>query len=108
MDPATIGATPYPFTGDGDNVVDKPRYDDGKVWINKTQYFADVPEVSWGFYIGGYQPCASLPLRWAKDAPAANGRKVRTSARRPDKHAAPAANDGLFTLHRGVKYRLYG
>jgi predicted helicase len=63
MDPATIGPTPYPFTGEGDNVVDKPRYDDGKVWINKTQYFADVPEVSWGFYIGGYQPAQ----KWLKD-----------------------------------------
>jgi predicted helicase len=63
MDPATIGPTPYLFPEEGDNVVDKPRYDDGKVWINKTQYFADVPEVSWGFYIGGYQPAQ----KWLKD-----------------------------------------
>ncbi|WP_246156519.1 type ISP restriction/modification enzyme [Aquicoccus porphyridii] len=63
MDAATIGPTPYPFTGEGDNVVDKPRYDAGRVWINKTQYFADVPEVSWGFYIGGYQPAQ----KWLKD-----------------------------------------
>jgi hypothetical protein len=39
MDAATIGATPYPFTGNGNNVVDKPSFEDGKVWINKTQYF---------------------------------------------------------------------
>ncbi|WP_227287457.1 type ISP restriction/modification enzyme [Boseongicola sp. H5] len=63
MDPATIGQTPYPFTGDGDNVVDKPSYADGKVWINKTQYFDNAPEVSWGFYIGGYQPAQ----KWLKD-----------------------------------------
>jgi predicted helicase len=67
MDPATIGPTPYPFTGEGDNAVDKPRYDggpeSGKIWINKTQYFADVPPVSWGFYIGGYQPAQ----KWLKD-----------------------------------------
>lgn len=63
MDAATIGPTPYPFTGEGDNVVDKPRFEDGKVWINKTQHFADVPEVSWGFYIGGYQPAQ----KWLKD-----------------------------------------
>lgn len=63
MDPATIGATPFPFTGDGDNVVDKPRFGDGRVWINATQYFDSAPEVSWGFYIGGYQPAQ----KWLKD-----------------------------------------
>lgn len=63
MDPATIGETPYPFTGEGDNTVGKPRYEDGKVWINKTQYFDNAPEVSWGFYIGGYQPAQ----KWLKD-----------------------------------------
>ena len=63
MDPATIGQTPYPFTGEGDNVVDKLSFADGRIWINKTQYFADAPEVSWGFYIGGYQPAQ----KWLKD-----------------------------------------
>ncbi|MCC5983939.1 MAG: N-6 DNA methylase [Rhodobacteraceae bacterium] len=63
MDPATIGPTPFPFMGEGDNVVDKPRYEDGKVWINPTQYFDAAPEVSWGFYIGGYQPAQ----KWLKD-----------------------------------------
>jgi len=63
MDPATIGQTPYPFAGEGDNVVDKPRFDAGRVRINRTQYFADVPEVSWTFYIGGYQPAQ----KWLKD-----------------------------------------
>jgi len=63
MDPATIGPAPYPFTGESDNVVEKPRYEGGRVWINKAQYFADVPEVSWGFYIGGYQPAQ----KWLKD-----------------------------------------
>lgn len=63
MDPATIGPTPYPFTGDGDNVVDKPRFENGRVWINATQYFDGAPEVSWGFFIGGYQPAQ----KWLKD-----------------------------------------
>jgi len=27
-----------------------------KVYINDTQYFDNVPEVAWNFYIGGYQP----------------------------------------------------
>ena len=63
MVPAAIGATPYAFRGDGDNVVDKPHHDGGKVWINGTQYFDAVPDVSWGFYIGGYQPAQ----KWLKD-----------------------------------------
>jgi len=63
MDPATIGPTPYPFKGEGAAVVDKPRFDGGKVWINATQYFDNAPEVSWGFYIGGYQPAQ----KWLKD-----------------------------------------
>jgi predicted helicase len=35
----------------------------GRVWINDQQYFADVPEVAWNFYIGGYQPAQ----KWLKD-----------------------------------------
>jgi Type ISP C-terminal specificity domain len=63
MEAGAIGATPYPFRGDGDGVVGKPRYEDGKVWINPTQYFEGAPVVSWGFYIGGYQPAQ----KWLKD-----------------------------------------
>lgn len=63
MEPAAIGDTPYPFKGEGDNVVDKPRHEDGKVWINKTQYLDATPDVSWDFYIGGYQPAQ----KWLKD-----------------------------------------
>lgn len=63
MEPIAIGATPYPFKGDGDSVVDKPRYEDGRVWINATQYFDATPEVAWGFYVGGYQPTQ----KWLKD-----------------------------------------
>lgn len=53
--------TKYPIGGD--NVVDKPLYKDGKVYINETQYFEGVPEVAWNFYIGGYQPAQ----KWLKD-----------------------------------------
>ena len=63
MEAAAIGPSPFPFNGEGDNVVVKPDFKDGKVWINKTQYFADVPEVSWGLHIGGYQPAQ----KWLKD-----------------------------------------
>lgn len=63
MDPTTIGSTPFPFSGEGDGVVGKPHYEDCKVWINATQYFDNVPEVSWVFCIGGYQPAH----KWLKD-----------------------------------------
>ena len=35
----------------------------GNVHINENQYFANVPEVAWNFYIGGYQPAQ----KWLKD-----------------------------------------
>ena len=53
--------TQYPI--DGDNVVGKPKYTDGKVYINDSQYFDNVPETAWNFYIGGYQPAQ----KWLKD-----------------------------------------
>lgn len=53
--------TQYPM--DGDNVVGKPKYKDGKVFINDTQYFDNVPQVAWEFYFGGYQPAQ----KWLKD-----------------------------------------
>ena len=78
--------TQYPI--DGDNVVDKivchsdaggissnnepqpsrsfvPQDDNAtcNIFINQTQYFANVPQVAWEFYIGGYQPAQ----KWLKD-----------------------------------------
>jgi len=53
--------TQYPI--DGDNVVGKPKYKEGKVYINDTQYFDSVPQIAWEFYIGGYQPAQ----KWLKD-----------------------------------------
>lgn len=53
--------TSYPEGGD--NEVVKPEYKDNKVYINKTQYFDNVPEIAWNFYIGGYQPAQ----KWLKD-----------------------------------------
>ena len=70
--------TQYPR--DGSNVVGKPRFViangseaisngetplprssqllavTGRVYINETQYFANVPLITWSFYIGRYQP----------------------------------------------------
>ena len=53
--------TGYPE--DGDNVVTKPTYRNGNVYINETQYFSNVPEIAWNFFIGGYQPSQ----KWLKD-----------------------------------------
>ncbi|MDF2449538.1 MAG: adenine specific methyltransferase [Bacteroidota bacterium] len=53
--------TQYPVSGD--NLVTKPKYQDGKVFINDTQYFDKVPQIAWEFYIGGYQPAQ----KWLKD-----------------------------------------
>ncbi len=44
------------FPMGGNCVVDKPTYDKGRVYINGTQYFDNVPQTAWEFYIGGYQP----------------------------------------------------
>lgn len=67
MEDAAIGETPFSFEGEGDSVVDKPRFDGGpdwgKVWINNTQGFAGVSETAWSFHIGGYQPAQ----KWLKD-----------------------------------------
>ena len=51
------------FDIDGDNAVSEIRFEKEKVYINKTQYFGNVPELAWNFYIGGYQPAQ----KWLKD-----------------------------------------
>jgi len=51
------------YSLDGNNEVIKPKYELGKVFINETQYFDNVPETTWNFYIGGYQPAQ----KWLKD-----------------------------------------
>lgn len=65
MEAAAIGETPYVFDGEGDDVVAAgyPKFEGGRVLINKDQYFDAVPEVAWSFYIGGYQPAQ----KWLKD-----------------------------------------
>lgn len=53
--------TQYPV--DGNNIVGKIKYEKQKVHINDNQYFDNVPEIAWNFYIGGYQPAQ----KWLKD-----------------------------------------
>jgi predicted helicase len=59
--------TQYPI--DGNNEVDKVKYENGRVYINEAQYFNNVPQIAWEFYIGGYQPAQ----KWLKDR---KGRKL--------------------------------
>nr|WP_279614819.1 type ISP restriction/modification enzyme [Sphingomicrobium astaxanthinifaciens] len=65
MEDAAVGETPYPYHGEGDDVVAArhPRFEDGRVYINPDQFFDGVPKVAWDFYIGGYQPAQ----KWLKD-----------------------------------------
>ncbi|GAA0204091.1 DNA methyltransferase [Kangiella japonica] len=51
----------YPVSGN--NIVEKITFKEGKVYINSTQYFSDIPQMTWEFYIGGYQPA----IKWLKD-----------------------------------------
>lgn len=39
----------------GSNNVESVKYTNGKLYINKTQYFDNIPNNVWNFYIGGYQ-----------------------------------------------------
>jgi predicted helicase len=78
--------TRYPIPGD--NIVEKVAYTEsidnkgkvlfpeanadrreGRVWINREQYFEGVSEEVWNFHIGGYQVCQ----KWLKDR---KGRKL--------------------------------
>ena len=57
----------YPIAGD--NAVKNVRYAEpagktqGRVWINATQYFENVPPDVWEYHVGGYQVCQ----KWLKD-----------------------------------------
>lgn len=71
MEDAAIGVTPYRFDGQApdeqDSVVDKPRYENGRIYINgkgdEGQYFDSIPPAVWDSHIGGYQPAQ----KWLKD-----------------------------------------
>jgi len=64
------------FQGKGENKVEKVIYKEGKVLINKDQYFEGVQEEVWQYQIGGYQVCD----KWLKD------RKGRTLSLDDIKH----------------------
>lgn len=61
------------FAGTGAARVGKgyPQYTNGKVMINASRWFEDVPKATWEFHVGGYQPCE----KWLKDRAAKGGKK---------------------------------
>lgn len=54
---------PTLFPKGGTLQVDCLRWEQNRVYINSEQYFENVPESAWNFYIGGYQPAQ----KWLKD-----------------------------------------
>ena len=59
----TLSETRARFPVAGDNTVDKVEWEDGRVYINATQYFDNVPVEAWEQPIGGYRPAE----KWLKD-----------------------------------------
>lgn len=51
------------FQGKGNDKVEKPRYEKGKLYINNGQYFEGITPEVWEYQIGGYQVCD----KWLKD-----------------------------------------
>ena len=51
----------YPAVGN--NIVETIKYLNNKIYINNEQYFDNVSEEAWNYYIGGYQPAQ----KWLKD-----------------------------------------
>ncbi|MBD1216817.1 MAG: N-6 DNA methylase [Aphanizomenon flos-aquae Clear-A1] len=53
----------YPIPGS--DIVEQVKYHENhqQIWINSQQYFDQVPQQIWNFYIGGYQVCQ----KWLKD-----------------------------------------
>lgn len=51
----------YPIMGS--NIVENVEYKDHRVYINEAQYFDNISESAFNYYIGGYQPAQ----KWLKD-----------------------------------------
>ena len=60
------------FAGCGETRVEKgfPKYKNGKVFINDTRWFEDVPQATWEFHVGSYQVCQ----KWLKDRAGKGGK----------------------------------
>ena len=45
------------------HIVERCSYKNGKIYLNKEEFFDNVNEDVWSFYVGGYQPM----IKWLKD-----------------------------------------
>ncbi len=88
------------FQGQGEYHVEKVEYipkpnqpEVGSVWINKTQYFTDVPAEVWAFHIGGYQVCQ----KWLKDR---KGRALALSDLRDYQKIVSALSETITLMER--------
>ncbi len=57
------------FQGQGNDKVEKLKYEKGNLYVNDAQYFEGIPQEVWEYKIGGYQVCD----KWLKDR---KGRKL--------------------------------
>jgi predicted helicase len=84
------------YLGKGNNVAEKPEYvqekKTGKLYINKTQYFDNVPREVWEFYIGGYP----VLDKYIKDR---KGRDIRNDV----DHIEEVINALAFTIEQMKK-----
>ena len=88
--------TTYPVSGS--DTIEKIARKNGNVYINTEQYFGNVPEIAWNFYIGGYQPAQ----KWLKD------RKSRTLTNEDIEHyqkiiVALTETDRIMKEINGIK-----
>lgn len=60
------------FAGSDEARVEKgyPKFENGKVMVNGTRWFEDVPKATWEFHVGGYQVCQ----KWLKDRAGKGGK----------------------------------
>lgn len=66
MNSATLCNYITSFNGEGNNEIEsigKKSYKNGRMYINKFQYFDGIPEDVYNFHIGGYRVCQ----KWLKD-----------------------------------------
>jgi hypothetical protein len=63
MESSSLLNASLPFPESGSDKVESIIFKDQKIFINETQYFGNVSEIAWNFFIGGYQPAQ----KWLKD-----------------------------------------
>jgi predicted helicase len=92
--------THFPVTGDDTVAKGYPKYlgpgelvageklKEGRVYINKEQYFGGVPPEVWEFYVGGYQVCD----KWLKDR---RGRKLTHGDKEHYQHVIVALKETI-------------